>query len=94
MDACRAEAKAAYATSMGLTASDVSAADLNTVLEKSAQKRVKETMSNCMAAASDATARAGCKTSSAKEALASTLGQAASAISNKDVEVAVWSASP
>jgi hypothetical protein len=73
-------AKAALATSLGKEASDISASELNRFVNNAAKDQVREEMKACMGNAADGAARTACKATTAKAALATSLGKQTSDI--------------
>ena len=74
--ACSASAgKAALASSLGKDPATVSDTEVREYQKKAAEDSLSQAMSACMAAATDATARASCKDDTAKNALATSLGK-------------------
>ena len=73
---CKATtAKAALAIALGKQTSDISATELNKFVNDAGKAQVGQEMKACMESASDAAARTACKATTAKAALATSLGK-------------------
>ena len=73
-------AKAALATALGKQTSDISATDLNKFMADAGKDQVGQEMTACMESAADGAARTACKDTTAKAALATSLGKQTSDI--------------
>lgn len=87
---CKTQAKTAYATARGLTAGEISKAQMAKAMKSGARTAIVDTMRNCMEAATNNPARAACRSTSAKEALKTSLGK--TSVSDTDVNKFVRSA--
>ena len=90
--ACRGTAaKDALAATLGKDSSAVTDVEVNKFIEDAAKDEIAAVMGSCMQSAADATAKAACRTTSGKDALAKTLGVSSSSVALRDVEEDVQS---
>ena len=73
-------AKAALATALGRQASDITPTELNQFMADAGKEQVGQEMKACMVGAADGAARTACKDTTAKAALATSLGKEGSDI--------------